>query len=369
MPEKSQITKESRLSEWMGILPLSSIVSIGIVIFLVHAFFSGSLYSFYASALFLFYGLTNSMWISVVMLGMFQTLVLAPLRVIRVVRSDNIKEFQQKIQAKGDRHAHLEKIQGKFSGGNRVFQFYLVDFMIQLATFLTIGRLFLTDFYSKRLDPRILYDFVPYPSYPIKDTMFKIPYLDVVETTDLGFKAILILWLALLVFQVVFWIGKSIYARFKKQKFAQKKIGPSKYTFAYMILLFALSALLMKNFPTELTVSIFSGDVSIPNRTLNTVTAIATFLTILWFGMQRIRVKGKKAKENDVPQDIIDATQKEMFRDSVFTATVVGLGAFYVTNQIPSAFELSIFTLEIIAFFSPFTLDKIILKSRQKVSG
>jgi len=52
-----------------------------------------------------------------------------------------------------------------------------------------------------------------------------------------------------------------------------------------------------------------------------------------------------------------------MFKDSLFTATLVGLGAFFITNQIPSAFELSIFTLEVISLLSPFTLDKAILGS------
>ena len=51
-----------------------------------------------------------------------------------------------------------------------------------------------------------------------------------------------------------------------------------------------------------------------------------------------------------------------MFKDTLFSATLIGLGAFYITNHIPSAFELSIFTLEVISLAAPFTLDRLVLK-------
>lgn len=60
-------------------------------------------------------------------------------------------------------------------------------------------------------------------------------------------------------------------------------------------------------------------------------------------------------------------TEKDLFSDTIKVAAFVGLGAFFVTNQIPSAFELSIFTLEIISLTSPLTLDRIILSSKHAV--
>ena len=38
---------------------------------------------------------------------------------------------------------------------------------------------------------------------------------------------------------------------------------------------------------------------------------------------------------------------------------------YFITNRIPSAFELSIFTLEIISLAAPLTLDKFILKMKK----
>lgn len=55
-----------------------------------------------------------------------------------------------------------------------------------------------------------------------------------------------------------------------------------------------------------------------------------------------------------------------MLKDTLKNATLIGLGAYFITNQIPSAFELSIFTLEIISLASPLTLDRIILGSIAK---
>ena len=54
--------------------------------------------------------------------------------------------------------------------------------------------------------------------------------------------------------------------------------------------------------------------------------------------------------------------QKEMFRNTLFNSALIGLGAFFITNLIPSAFELSIFVFEIIAFLSPLTIDRFVLK-------
>ena len=37
--------------------------------------------------------------------------------------------------------------------------------------------MFLIDFYNTKLDPKMLYSFVPYPTYPIQDRIFRIPYI------------------------------------------------------------------------------------------------------------------------------------------------------------------------------------------------
>ena len=72
------------------------------------------------------------------------------------------------------------------------------------------------------------------------------------------------------------------------------------------------------------------------------------------------------AREAGIPEHKIEATEKRLFADSVKTATLVGLGAYFITNHIPSAFELSVFTLEVISLSSPFTLDKLVVRANKK---
>ena len=107
---------------------------------------------------------------------------------------------------------------------------------------------------------------------------------------------------------------------------------------------------------------IFSGDVSIPNRTLNSITALATFFTLIWTNLPKIGKKVSLAKSAGYATEIVKRTERELLRETFKVATFVGLGAYYITNLIPSAFELSIFTLEIISWTAPLTLDRIILR-------
>lgn len=370
MEKKSdlQLTKDNRLSDFLGKeFSWLSLVALAILVWLVYIFFSGQMTRFYASALFGFYAVTRHMWISVMLLGVFQTIIMIPLRIFRVRSSNNIKEFQETIEAGGDMIALRKQLRHDFHLGNKTFLFYVVDFMVQLLTFMTIGRLFLTDFYTKILNPELLYSFIPYPAYPINSTFFKIPYLAVTQTHQFSWKVVVIVWLVIMFAQLMAGAVANIKNREKQdvsKTFSMPLAG--KYGLGYVVISLILAFVLMRHFPVAFTLKIFSGDVSVPNQTLNTITAVVTFLMLMWFGYRHIVHKTQLALANNVAQDVIFATRKSMIKETVQTATLVGLGAYLITNHIPSAFELSIFTFEIIALFSPLTLDKLILKTAQK---
>ncbi len=353
--------RENRLSEQFNIPPLSSLIVSALIVLLIFAFFKGYIYNFYASFLFLFYGFTQHMWVSVILLGVFQTLILIPFRVIRIWKSDNISEFQKSIEEMDHESFQRKEFKQRFDVGSLTFLFYLFDFMVQLTTFLTIGRLFLTNFYQYPLAEKILYSFVPYPEYPIQHTFFKLPYVAVTNTIDLGWRVLIPVWAVILLLA-----GYYLYQRRRKEAENTGSTG-SRYAWAYIFIIMAVTWFVVRHFPVGWQLQIFSGDVSQPNRTLNFVTAIVTFLTLLWFGAQKIIRKGKLAREQGIPSTIINRTQKNMFGQSIFDSLLVGLGAFFITNQIPSAFELSIFTLEVISLFSPFTLDKLIHRIKDRV--
>jgi hypothetical protein len=195
---------------------LSTIIAIGIVVFLAYAFVSGLTKQFYASFVFLFYALTGQMWVSVVLLGVFQTLLLIPFRVINLLKSANLEEFREtinKMDAEREQSYFLKK---SVKRGQRVALYYFVNFFVQTTSYISIGRLFLTDFYNERLKPELLYSFVPYPDYPIEGRMFKIPYVWFGETTDLGMRWVWIAWGVILGLQGVFFVIRSIRRKQKK---------------------------------------------------------------------------------------------------------------------------------------------------------
>lgn len=368
------VSQDNRLTNLVGVLPLSSLLVLLVLAWLWYQFFTGGIYQFYASIVFLFYALTNKMWVSVILLGVFQTILLMPLRAIRLTWGEDIKKFQEKIEKIDSDSLKHKAVKQSFDLGNKTFLFYLIDFTVQLSTFLTIGRLFLTDFYTQRLNPDLLFSFVPYPQYPINDPMFHIPYPVVTKSYDFGWQAVFWVWAILFLVQVIIWIARAY------QQYAQRRGGQvaapirfssniSRYTIAYLVILLWLSWALMRHFPTEFGVRIFSGDVSKQNTTFNTVTATATFLTLVYFAAHDIVRMGKKALKEGMAQHLVDATQKKMFSQGVFDAVLVGLGAFFITNQIPSAFELSVFTLEVISLLSPVTLDKWVLSWKEKHLG
>lgn len=348
--------------------PLQTIITGLIVIFLFYAFFSGLTLQFYASVVFSFYALTHSMWISVVCLGVFQTLLMIPLRIVRLLKENHIKEFTANVTNLKDERTMQKTIKQNVSTGNITFLFYLVDFVIQLVSFVTIGKLFLTDFYNTPLDPTKLYAFVPYPAYPIQDVFFKIPYPVVTQTVDFGLKIVLIVWVILGVLQAAIHFIRIAYRNAIKRGETQTQVPKkfSKYASGYLLIAMLVSYLLVRHFPVGFEIQIFSGSVAVQNTKFNTLTAIATFLTILYFGIPKNIRKAHLAEAAGVPAAVIEKTQKEMLKETLKNATLIGLGAFFITNHIPSAFELSIFTLEIISLASPLTLDRIILGSMDK---
>ncbi|MBU1885419.1 hypothetical protein KKE34_02305 [Patescibacteria group bacterium] len=364
------LIKDTKITSSGSLLPIMSGLVVAILIFLVYAFFKGWTFNFYANILFGFYALTKQIWISVVLLGVTQTILMIPFRAIRVIQSQNTRKFQDKVNEFGRDEQQIAKVKKTFRQGNSTFLFYIVDFMVQLTLFISIGRLFLTDFYTNNIDPSILLKFIPYPIYPLQGLWFKIPYPLVTKTNDLGWWAVLIAWALILITHVFIYMIKRMGRRFsvatEKKQSPSKSTQKTKQTFSFLgsstLILFIIAYFLVRKFPLALEMRIFSGDVSVPNRTLNTVTAIATFTMIVWFGLQNILRQGKLAREKGISQKVIDLTQSEMFKNNLFNGILIGLGAFFITNLIPSAFELSIFTFELIAILSPFTLDKFVLK-------
>lgn len=347
--------------------PLTALTMM-IIALLVYAFFSKITLRFYASSLFLFYHLIGRMWIAVICIGILQIILMIPFRIINLKISANINEFKERTQKLKNQSEQAFYVKQHMRSGDRSILFYTIDFFVQSTSYLSIGRLFLTDFYQTRLDPGLLYSLVPYPKYPIQGIYFKIPYPYLTSTTDLGMKAVLIAWIILIVIQFALHTIKFIRQRNSqalKQVMENSKqlTSLAKYMSRNLVVFLLLSWFILRNFPTGWRINIFSGNISIPNRRFNAITAIVTFATIVWFGINKIKRKTSLARAKKVDPEIINETQKQMFKENFRNATMLGLAAYFITNHIPSAFELSIFTFELIALLSPFTLDRVITRN------
>jgi hypothetical protein len=346
----------------------STFISTVVIIILLYAFFSKLTIKFYASALFFFYHYIQHMWLAVIALGVFQTFLMVPFRIINLVLSTNVKEFEAKVEELKSQEDQQFLIKETVSRGDPVMLWYLINFFIQIIAYLSIGRMFLIDFYNYKLAPNLLFPFVPYPDYPIKDPIFKIPYPAVTQTKDFGLIAVLIAWAIILVYKLFHSKVLAFYRRLPEEK---KFTAPSNPFFHYIkqilknsggfiTIFFALSWILIRHFPTNWTLRIFTGDVGVPNYRLNFITAVGAFIIVLWLNLPKISKKAQLARAAKIPEEIIFKTQKQLFIDNLRSATVIGLGAYYITRFIPSAFELSIFTLEIVSFISPITIDRLI---------
>jgi hypothetical protein len=355
-------------SNKLSIPPAITIATFIVLFLLVFALLTGHTYRFYASFLFLFYSWIGKIWVAVVLLGVFQTLLMIPFRIVNLRRSIHIKEFVGQLeQVKGNKSQKLF-LKKRIRKGDINVLWYIVNFFIQIISYLSIGRLFLIDFYNKKIDPDMLYSFAPYPDYPIQDTFFKIPYPVFTKTIDFGIVIMLIVWAAAIGYKITVNKLKPIYRKMK-QTVDEKKDKPVLFleklvrnTSGSLFLLLIAGWLITRYFPVGWQIKIFSGDVSRPYPTFNLITAIMTFSVVIWLDIPKIRKKVKLARQEHVEDKIIKKTQVSLFKNTFQKALFLGLGAYFITNRIPCAFELSIFTFEVISIFSPLTIDRLILK-------
>lgn len=348
---------------------LMTIIAFVIIGFLLFALGSHIAVRFYASSLFLFYAVVAQMWVAVMLLGVFQTVLMAPLRVINLIKSQHIKEFQRTIEEETKAQEQSFVLKKQMHKGETVALFYIVNFVVQFVSYLTIGRLFLSDLYHTPINPDLLYRFIPYPDYPLSGLWFKLPYLWFSDTINLGMRTLLWVWAIAGIIQALIYLVRY-YRREKKQALPKSSPGTTqekvyrtarRYATGYFLVFMVLSFILIRHFPVGWEIRYFIGDISQPNPRFNLITALVTFGTIVWLSIPKIRKKTELALAAGIDEKIIYQTQRQMFKDNVLTGAIVGAAAYFVTNQIPSAFELSIFTFEVIALLSPFTLDKAIL--------
>ncbi len=348
-------------------MPITTTLLIVFLIWIGIWFFRGGSFRLYASAFFSLYYLTGQVWISVLLIGICQNIAFLPLRFIGMRLSQSFKDFEEGIEESSHDDAYLV-FNEKVRKGDTGIVFYVFNFILNAIAFLSAGRIFLIDFYTQKLNPNYLYSWVPYPEYPLVGTNFYLPFFRVTETLTMSWKNILLIWLGISLF---FAAAKLLWRIFKVFLSKNKQLLSARINYNKLMLqsggfsgtILILSVILLRHFPVKFENWLLMADLTRQNTSMNTITAIGTFLTTIHAGYTRHRIDMEIAKKRGVDEKTIEAVFKEKMKGSFRNALILGAGAFFITNQIPCAFELSVATFEALYILSPYTFDKILIRA------
>jgi len=281
--------------------------------------------------------------------------------------SQSFKDFEEGIEKSSNDDAYLV-FTDKVKKGDFSIIFYIFNFVANAIAFISAGRIFLIDFYSQKLDPNLLYKWVPYPDYPLVGENFYLPFFKITETLTVEWKTIFMIWLGISLF---FAASKLIWRILKVFLSGNKKILKARINYNKFLLqsggfsgtLLVLSIILLRHLPVKFAGWTLMADLTHQNTSMNTITAIGTFLTTVHAGYTRHRIDMEIARKRGVDKKTLDTVFREKMKGSFRNAVILGAGAFFITNQIPCAFELSVATFEVLYMLSPYTFDKILIRA------
>lgn len=321
-------------------------------------FFRGGSFRLYSSIFFTLYNFTGQIWLSVILIGILQNLAFMPLRLIGDYFESRIKVFEELLDKTKENEQYFLFTE-KIKKGDTSIVFYVFNFVVNAIAFFSAGRIFLIDFYNKPLDPNLLYDFVPYPKYPLQGTDFRFPFLKVTESYSLDWLTIAKIWIGLTLFfaaarflwrlvRFIFWRSKKILSARINYNRMLVEIGGFGGT------LFIISTVFLRHIPTAFQGITLVADLTRQNSTMNLITAIGTFITTFHAGYNSASKASDNARKASIPEEIINKVYKAKIERSFKNAIILGIGAYAITSNIPSAFELSAATFEVLYIASPY---------------
>ena len=333
-------------------------------------FFKGGSFRLYASIFFGLYYLTGQIWISVILIGLIQNIAFLPLRFVGLLMENRVKQFQEMVESTKDDQQYFV-FNKKVREGDSSVIFYIMEFVVNAIAFFSAGRIFLIDFYRQSLNPDLLYSFIPYPNYPLKGTIFSPPFIRIDHTSALPWSTIFQFWLviiAILVLPRLIWRLVRFFLK-SNSKILQARIGYNKailYLSGFSGTLFVVSLFLLRNIPQKITPIALNIDLTRQNTGFNLFTAVITFLTTIHAGIKRNSLAVAEARQAGYSDSVIKAVSRANMQNSFKNALILGTGAFFITNQIPSAFELSVATFEALYIISPYTFDRVIKSAKNQ---
>ncbi len=367
----SQVRRIDNSRQWLPFLTTFLLI---FLIYLFIWFFRGGSFRLYASLFFSLYFITHQVWVSVLLIGVLQNVIFIPLRLIGNAMDQPLKDFEDELDTMETKQQQLVFTK-KIREGNTAIVYYIFNFFVNAIAFFSAGRIFLIDFYTDPLKLQkmnLLYKWVPSPTYPLQGTIFPFPFFKITDTAAVSWNTIFVVIGGV----ILFLIGLRLLWRlvrfiFKKnQKILYARIRYNRLLAAIGgfsgVLIIAL-IFLLRHIPTAFAGLLLKVDLTRQNTPMNFVTAVGTFITTIHAGYKGNSLAAREAKLAGIAPKIISKVFKEKMRSSLRNALVLGAGAFFITNQIPSAFELSVATFEVMYMVYPYTFGKIVsLGSRVK---
>ena len=370
MAEKQNSLEEVRkIDNSRHWLPFLTSVLLVFLIALFVWFLRGGSFRLYASIFFFIYSLTHQIWVSVILMGILQNIFFMPLRVIGSHFHKSLKDFEDEVEAKEDSENQYflkpddNKVADKLKEGSLPIVFYIFNFFVNAIAFFSAGRIFLIDFYSDPLKlhkMKLLYDFIPYPKYPLQGVNFRLPLFKITQTTAVSWH--IIIWIALgliviptalrLIWRLIRFIFKKnkqiLNARIQYNRLLLKITGFSGVGALAIIFI-------LRHIPSGFETFTFVADLTRQNTPMNFTTAVATFLLTVHLGYTNNKEISSQALVSGIPKNIVDKVFRDKMHQSFKNGVILGLGAFFITNNIPSAFELSVTTFEVMSMIYPYT--------------
>lgn len=360
----SSITQIRKIDNSRTWLPFATTVLIIALVTILVWFFKGGSFRLYASIFFGLYYITGQIWLSVILMGIIQNIALLPLRFISLKLSTSLKEFESQLaEIKGNDDEQYLVFKKKVREGNIAVVFYIFNFVVNAIAFFSAGRIFLIDFYSQKLDPNYLYSFIPYPKYPLQGTDFNFPFFKITETISLNWSTIFAIWIGITLFFAaikLLWRVLKVFLSGNKT-ILRARIGYNRLliqTTGFGLTTFFLSLFILRHIPVAFESWWLVADLTRQNTTMNFITAFATFLTTLHAGYTHHRLAAQNALKGGIDPVSVEKVLRMNMRQSFNNGLLLGFGAFFITNQIPCAFELSIATFEFLYILSPYTFDR-----------
>jgi hypothetical protein len=343
-------------------LPIITFLFLILLTVIVIWFLRGGSFRFYASLFFGLYFLTKSTWISIVLVGVVQTLIFLPFRFINNRLSPDLKEFEKELdKVHSDTHKNL--FYQRLKKGNWFIIFHMLNFILLALAFFSVGRIFFLDFYHHPINAqKYLYNFIPYPQYPIQGTIFHWPLIHITQTTALSWSLIFTIWGFIFAFFIALRLIWVFLRRFlsKNKQILSLRIHYNRllvFIGGFTGTLFFASLFILRHIPISGHIVIISADLAKQNTVFNIITAICTYAATLYAGIKGSRQAAIEARKNNISEEVIKRVTRQQIKKSLQTGFFVALFAFWVTRLMPCSHDLSVLSFEAIYLISPFTID------------